>query len=95
MPSYSEGFPNVILEAMACFCAIISTKVGAIPYILDNNSGICVESKNTEQLNNAITHLLSNEDLRFEIGMNAFNKVKNEYSIDKIGTEIKNIWSLK
>lgn len=94
LPSYSEGFPNVILEAMACFCAIISTNVGAIPNILEDKCGICVESKNVEQLNKAIIHLLLNEDLRYEIGMNAFNKVKNEYSIDKIGTDIKNLWSL-
>ena len=33
-PSYSEGFPNVILESMAAGCAIVTTNVGAIPQML-------------------------------------------------------------
>lgn len=50
LPSYSEGFPNVILEAMLCSCSIISTSVGAIPDMLSKNAGICVKPKSLEEL---------------------------------------------
>ena len=93
LPSYSEGFPNVILEAMTCACAIISTNVGAISDILEDNCGICIQPKNIYQLNSSITNLLSNDGLRFKLGENAYNKVNNKYIIEKVGLEIENIWS--
>ncbi|MEL5892652.1 glycosyltransferase family 4 protein [Bacteroides sp. GD17] len=36
LPSYSEGLPQVILEAMASGCLVLSTSVGSIPYIINN-----------------------------------------------------------
>lgn len=42
LPSYTEGFPNVILEAMALKTAVIATDVGAIPEMIDE-SGIIIK----------------------------------------------------
>src|SRR5690606_6695787 len=39
LPSYTEGFPNVILEAMALSRAIVATEVGAIPEMLSDGCG--------------------------------------------------------
>ena len=66
LPSYTEGFPNVILEAMACGCPIVSTAVGAIPEMLDINNGpnygICVEPQDVNALRNSINVFLNNKE---------------------------------
>jgi len=81
-PSLHEGFPMVILEAMAFSLPIISSNAGAIPEILDENCGIIVEDNNVERYSHYINTVLSLEK-RQEIGMNARMKVKR-YDIEQI-----------
>jgi glycosyltransferase involved in cell wall biosynthesis len=56
LPTYTEGFPNVILECMASGCPIITTPVGAIPDMLQFGStqacGACVDVKDVQGLKN-------------------------------------------
>ena len=54
LPSYGEGMPIVIMEAMASGCAVISTKVGAIPEVINRESGILITPGDRVQLGNAI-----------------------------------------
>lgn len=97
LPSYTEGFPNVILESMACGCGIVATNVGAIPEMLNIKSnkpcGICVSPQNKEELKVAILSLLNNSHLTMEYGKNAMNRVNSEYSISKIWEQLVKIWS--
>ena len=53
LPSYNEGLPIAILEAMSYGCAIISTPVGGIPEVVDGN-GALVEPGNAAQIAGAI-----------------------------------------
>jgi glycosyltransferase involved in cell wall biosynthesis len=96
LPTYTEGFPNVILEAMACGCPIVTTPVGAIPEMLEtegeNQFGIFTPVKDVESLNKSITTLLTNCQLKKECGDNARKRVMERYSMDAIWSRMLEIW---
>lgn len=58
-PSYSEGMPTVILEAMACGCAIIATDVGANSTIVNSDNGWLFEGDIVSNLHTAILAAMS------------------------------------
>ena len=96
LPTYTEGFPNVILESMACGCAIVTTKVGAIPEMLqaegDKKFGVLIDPQNTGQLQNAIANLLKDNVLKEQCKENVKQRVIERYNIDKIWTQLTHIW---
>jgi len=59
LPSYAEGVPNVVVEALACGRPVVATRVGGIPEILAEASGHLVEARNTAQLSRALSNVLS------------------------------------
>lgn len=82
LPSYHEGFPLVILEALAAKCAIISTPVGTIPEVLDSNNYISVEIGEVVSLVDAIILFLKDPDALKSMKRNNYQKSK-AFSIDK------------
>lgn len=69
LSSYSEGLPNVILEAMACQRAVISTRVGGIlETIIDGQTGILVEPKDSLSLMKAMEKVAFDKTLRLKMG---------------------------
>lgn len=94
-PSYSEGFPNVILEAMACGCPIASSNVGAIPEMLNmgvDSCGICYEPKSVVGIKNAIGKFLVDTNLKEEYADKAIARVNEMYAIPKVWQQIVKIW---
>lgn len=61
LPSYMEGCPNVILEALASGRPVVATKVGGIPEILDNSCGRLVPPRDPAKLAEAIGSVLAAE----------------------------------
>lgn len=74
LPSYVEGLPITILEAMSHGLAVIATSVGAIPEIISPKGGILITPGDLDALVDAIRTLLRDERLRSEMG--AFNRLK-------------------
>lgn len=97
LPTYSEGFPNVIIESMACGCPIVATPVGAIPEMLNIDSeepcGICVPVKNVAVLRDAIQQILNDLELSSIIGERARNKVYSEYAMPRVWEHLQCIWN--
>lgn len=94
LPSYTEGFPNAVVEAMALGRPIVSTSVGAIPEMLDQGrSGIVVKPKDAASLQLALARLISDEAYRTELGSNAERRARTMYSIDSVFDRYMKIWS--
>ena len=96
LPTYTEGFPNVILESMACGCAIATTPVGAIPEMLDIESdepcGLCSEPKDVEGLRNNIRFFLDHPGEARTYGNRASKRVNDMFAMPKVWEQMVGIW---
>jgi len=55
LPSYNEGLPNVVLEALCCNAKVVATEVGGIPELVPQHGNLyLVPPKNTEALSSAL-----------------------------------------
>lgn len=92
LPSYTEGFPYVIIEAMALGKSIIATSVGAIPEMLADECGMVIPPKNVDALCSALHQVLSDADLRLAMGARAQHKARTEYSMEKVLEQLVCVW---
>ena len=70
-PSRHEGFGRSIMEALAMEKAVVATRVGGIPDLInDGENGFLVEPHSPEQLANKIGELIKNKELREKFGKN-------------------------
>ena len=88
LPSYSEGCPYVIIEAMALKKVIIGTAVGNIPEMLSGNCGILVEPGNKEELKEKLYQVITQTGGFEDMGEFAYEKIIKEYTIDSITNKI-------
>ena len=97
LPTYTEGFPNVILESMASSCAILSTGVGAIPEMLDFGTdhpcGVELEVKSVSSIRRNLIKLLNDKAERDLLGNMAEEKVLKAYSMPIIWKQLTEIWT--
>ena len=99
LPSLFEPFGLVLLEAMSCGKPVVASKVGGIPYIVeDGKTGLLFESENVEDLAEKIITLLKDEELRDNMGKVGRERAK-EFTWEKVAestvevyNRIKNDW---
>lgn len=94
LPSRSEPFGIVIIEAMACERPVVATAVGGIPEIIENGrSGILVEPDNPEALAHALLTLLKNYKLQRTLGKNGYTRVVECFRYEDTGAKYKSLFS--
>jgi len=96
LPSLTEAFPYVVVEAMACGVPVVGTRVGAVPDMLDVESehpcGVCVAPGDVDSLAQALSLILSDNQTRSRMAENARRRVE-EYSLSKVFSQLVTIWN--
>ncbi len=84
LPSYSEAFSNSLLEAMACGCAVVGSRVGGMPELTGSNEerGLLFPSGDADALANQLERLITNDTLRRDLGAKAAKFAKENLSIE-------------
>jgi glycosyltransferase involved in cell wall biosynthesis len=83
LPSWSEGLPNAMIEAMAAGLAIIATPVGNIPDVIaDGRSGLLVPPRDVVALHGALARLLADAELRRALGNAAHELAAQQFGVE-------------
>lgn len=88
LPSYREGFGNVIIEAAATSIPSIGTDIyGISDAIVKEETGLLFEKGNIDHLSSQIEIMVKENDLRIRFGINARKRVESDFSQEKLTNE--------
>jgi len=88
-----EGTPNVVLEAMAHALPVIATKVGGTPEIVNEKNGFLAEPNDEAGLVKAASMLIENPELRSGMGLEGFQYIKNNHSVESLEKHLTEIYA--
>ncbi len=84
-PSFKEGMPFAVLEAMACGIPVVGSDIPGVNSIIrDGEHGLLVEPKDHISLSKGIMRLLESKDLRTRLGKNARKLVEELYTPEQV-----------
>lgn len=93
LPSYNEGMPMSVLEAMAYKNVVITTDVGGIPQVIKNEeNGFIIKPGDKEQLFKFILKAMEDEKLIEELSNNARKTIENKFDINKNIEKLVNVY---
>ena len=93
LPSFGEGFPNSMLEAMAAGLPTITTPVGAIPEVLrPGEHGFINDPTDVDGFFKDLSFMIDNPDERRQMGQNSYDLVRTEYHLDTIFQRYTDLW---
>lgn len=85
MPSFGEGFPNSLLEAMAAGLACVATPVGAVPEIADHEvEALIMPPGDAAALAKAIRRLVDDPELRLQTVVSAQDRLKRQFTAEQV-----------
>lgn len=90
-PSLQEGWGLPPMEAMACGCACVCTRVSGHLEFMDDDTTLLVEPQNSKAIANAIVKLIEDNDLRMRLAKSGTIRVKN-FTWDKNTDELEQLF---
>lgn len=96
LPSFAEGLPATVMEAMAAKVPVIASSVGGVLCLIeDYKTGLLVQPGDVKALEGKLGELIENKELREKLGRNAHEFIEKNYNLDKIVDEWKReLWSV-
>lgn len=92
LPTHAEGLPIALLEGMAGGNAVVSTAVGSIPEVIEDDFGVVVGVGAPEELAASIDELLSNPERTTEMGRRSRRVVESEYSWSVVSERLASLY---
>ncbi len=92
LPSFAEGLPIAILEAMASSLPIISSTVGGIPDLIKKQNGILIPPGDSQALSDAIITLIRDKELRKKMGEENRYKIEKKYTLSNVISKLNHIY---
>jgi len=90
LPSFAEGVPVVLMEAMACGIPCVTTRITGIPELIrDGRDGLLVTPSDSQELAAALARLMDDTELRDRLAREGRERVREHYNlarnVDRLG----------
>lgn len=93
LPSHHEGLPYALLEGMAAGLPVITTRVGAIPDVVEHGvHGLFVPVRSPRAIARAIVRLAHNRALGAAMGFAAQRRIRRGYSTERLARDFRELY---
>jgi glycosyltransferase involved in cell wall biosynthesis len=93
LPSFAEGLPVVLMEAMAMELPVVATQIMGVPELVEHGiSGVLVPPGRSDLLGVALARLAADPALRATMGAAGRRKVVNEHDVQGSAQELENLY---
>ena len=94
LPSFAEGIPVVLMEAMASGVPCVTTRITGIPELIrDGVDGLLVTPSDSSELAEALERLMRNPELRKRLALKGREKVCEGYDLERNVTRLATVFA--